>query len=135
MLHRARHRSTSRVKRSVAAAVAVAAVGGGLTGVLAPSANATLGDSHVVVTGGAGCRAFLVFATSVTFNLENGETATSAFNLFSYRVEFNNIGPSGVNGTATVTCGSGPTAYTYQRAVSINRQVPSRNQSLNLAAG
>ena len=135
MLHRPRHRSTSRAKRGVAAAAAVAALGGGLVGVLAPNANASLADPHVVVTGGAGCRAFAVFASSVTFSLTNGETQTSGFPLFSYKVEFFNIPVGGVSGTATVTCGSGPSAYTYVRAVSVNRPVNGNHISMNLAAG
>src|SRR4051812_2778748 len=120
MIHRPRHLSTSRTKRGVAAAVAVAAVGGGLFGVLAPSANATSNDPNVVVSGGAGCHSF-AFATAISFALDNGETASAHFSLFSYKVTFHNIAPDGTSGTATVTCGSGANAYQYTRAVSINR--------------
>jgi len=133
MIHRPRHRSTSRVKRGVAAAVAVAAVGGGLVGALAP-ANATTADPHVIVSGGAGCHSFS-FATAISFALDNGEHASANFSLFSYKVEFFNIAPNGTSGTATVTCGSGAGAYQYTRAVSINRPQNGNHQSLSFPAG
>ena len=134
MFHHPRHRSTSRVKRGVAAAVAVAAVGGGLTGVLAPSANATPSDPNVTVSGGAGCHAF-AFASHISFALDNGETASANFNLFSYKVDFHAIPANGTSGTATVTCGSGASAYTYVRAVGINRPQNGNKLTINFPAG
>jgi len=134
MIHRPRHLSTSRTRRGVAAAVAVAAVGGGLVGVLAPSATATTADPHVIVSGGAGCHSF-AFATAISFALDNGEHAAANFSLFSYKVEFFNIAANGTSGTATVTCGSGAGAYQYTRAVSINRPQNGNHQSLSFPAG
>jgi len=134
MIHRPRHLATSRAKRGVAAAAAVAAVGGGLFGVLAPTANATPNDPNVIVSGGAGCHSF-AFASAISFALDNGETASANFSLFSYKVTFHNIASNGTSGTATVTCGSGAGAYTYTRAVSINRPVNGNHQSLSFPAG
>ena len=135
MLGNAKHRLTSRPKRAVAVGLTVAAVGGGLVGILAPNASATLGDSNVNVSGGAGCRTFLYLASNVSFTLENGETASSGFSLFHYSVKFHDIPATGTSGVATVTCSEGSNSYTYQRAVSINRPVANDNVSLNLAAG
>jgi hypothetical protein len=127
--------TSTRVKRGVAVVAAVAAVGGGAAAALAPSASATIGDPNVTVQGGAGCHAFLTYPSLIQFSLANGESASSKFSLFSYKVFFHAIPENGTSGTATITCGSGPKAYTYVRSVSINRPENGANITVNFPAG
>ena len=133
MLHRSRHRSTSRAKRGVLPLQIAVRRRRRRTHVCVPGAvsrTLTPSDPNVNVSGGAGCHAF-AFASSISFALDNGETASAAFSLFSYKVAFHNIAPNGTSGTATVTCGGGASAYTYTRAVSINRPQNGNHITLN----
>ncbi|KRB78353.1 hypothetical protein ASE01_03485 [Nocardioides sp. Root190] len=106
-----------------------------------PSSQAWDNDPNVTVQGGGGCQKLFFKATSVSFALDNGETATSAFSGRSYKVNFTNISGAPLNGNAgyaLVECTNvlNPAQkYYWQRGVSVQRPRFGKIQTFNLGGG
>lgn len=106
-----------------------------------PSSQAWDNDPNVTLQGGGGCQKLFFKATSVSFFLDNGESATSAFVNRSYRVKFTNIAGAPLNGNAgyaIVECTSvlNPAQkYYWQRGVSVQRPRVGVIQTFNLGGG
>lgn len=120
-------------------AVAATALAAGV--LAAPPAQAWDDDPHVILQGGGGCQQLFFKATAVSFHLDNGETASSAFVQRSYKVNFYNISGAPLNGNggyAVVECTSILNAnqkYYWSRAVSVQRPRVGVTQTLNLGGG
>lgn len=132
------HRKSTR-KRSRYAAVAATALAAGF--LATPPSQAWDNDPHVILQGGGGCHQLFFKATAVSFFLDNGESASSAFVKRSYKVHFHNIAGAPLNGNAgyaIVECTSVLNAahkYYWQRGVSVQRPRIGNIQTLNLGGG
>jgi hypothetical protein len=139
---RGKHRKLNRTRALAIAGTATALA----AGLLAPVAQASDNDPHVIVKGGAGCKQLFYKATAVSFALDDGEQASSPIVQGSYKVEFfaipgstvtNAGGLNGVGGYAAVQCTNVFTNahYTWFRAVSVQRPRVGIIQSTNLGGG